>query len=118
MCIVSFVGDYYKDKWPWIKPYIDPNIQPDPFRFPDKYPDMVPQPKISEWFKPQVSKEDFDNLKKEVEEMKKLLIRAKEYDEKNDMPDCEIEDKIRILREVARLVGVDLDDVLKKKDAE
>ena len=118
MCIVSFVGDYYKDKWPWIEPYINPDKQPIPF--PYKFPDPPEKPKeipdITDWFKPQVSREEFDKLKKEVEEMKELLKRAKEYDEKNNEPDCEIEDKMRILREVARLVGIDLDDVLKKKE--
>ena len=62
-----------------------------------------------------VSKEEFDALKKEVEEMKQLLIKAKIYDEKNNEPNCEIEEKMAKLREIAKLVGLDLDEVLNNK---
>jgi uncharacterized protein YlxW (UPF0749 family) len=62
-----------------------------------------------------VSQEEFNSLKKEVEEMKELLIKAKIYDEKNNEPNCEMEEKISKLREIAKLVGIDLDEVLKNK---
>lgn len=93
MCVVSFVGDHFQDKWEPYKPYIITNPIP---------------------FGP--SQQEFDKLKKEVEEMKTLLKKAKIYDEKNNEPNCEIEDKMNFLREVAKLVGIDLDDVIKKKD--
>lgn len=64
---------------------------------------------------PEVSKLEFDQLKKEVIEMKELLRKAKIYDEENNEPDCEIETKMNFLREIAKLVGVELDDVLKPK---
>lgn len=92
MCVVSFVGDHFNDKWKQL-PYQ---------QFFQSYP--------------QVSKEEFDKLKKEVEEMKQLLIKAKIYDEKNNEPNCEMEDKMAKLREIAKLVGIDLDDVLKRKN--
>lgn len=66
---------------------------------------------------PDVSRAEFEALKKEVEEMKALLKRAKEYDEKNNEPNCEIEEKMAMLRKFADAVGIDLDDVIKKKDA-
>jgi len=62
-----------------------------------------------------VSQEEFRALKKEVEEMKQLLIKAKIYDEKNNEPDCELEEKITKLREIAKLVGIDLDEIFKKQ---
>jgi hypothetical protein len=66
---------------------------------------------------PDVSRAEFEALKREVEEMKALLKRAKEYDEKNNEPNCEIEEKMAMLRKFADAVGIDLDDVIKKKDA-
>jgi len=61
--------------------------------------------------------QNLETIKKEVEEMKALLKRAKEYDEKNNEPNCEIEEKMVMLRKFADAVGIDLDDVIKKKDA-
>ena len=99
MCVVSFIGDHYSDKWKdkW-EPYIPKPEDVQPFVFPH----------------PQISRQEFDNLKKEVEEMRELLRKAKIYDEKNNEPNCEIEDKMKLLREIAKLVGIDLDDVINK----
>jgi hypothetical protein len=93
MCTVSMIGDHFNDKWK--------------------------QPPYQQIFTniPDVSRAEFEALKKEVEEMKALLKRAKEYDEKNNEPNCEIEEKMAMLRKFANAVGIDLDDVIKKKDA-
>ena len=50
-----------------------------------------------------VSRAEFDKLKRDVEELK----RAKEYDE----PDCEMDEKVELIRKVAELVGVDIEDL-------
>jgi hypothetical protein len=99
------VGDHFHDKWR------DNPLVPNPF-FPKR--DPLNQ---SNWMPPktEVTKKEFDKLKAEVEEMKKLLIRAKLYDEANNEPSCEVEEKMEFLRKVAQLVGVDLDDVFKKQ---
>lgn len=47
--------------------------------------------------------------------MKQLLIKAKIYDEKNNEPNCEMEEKIILLKKVAELVGVNLEEVFKNK---
>ena len=93
MCTVSMIGDHFNDKWK--------------------------QPPYQQIFTniPDVNRAEFEALKKEVEEMKALLKRAKEYDEKNNEPNCEIEEKMAMLRKFADAVGIDLDDVIKKKDA-
>lgn len=104
MCVVSMVGDHYRDKW--LPKY--PSLP--------TWPDEVPYPgsfKL-EPFVPGVTREEFNELKKEVAEMVALLKRAKEYDERNNEPDCELEEKMALLRKVAGMVGVDLDDVLAK----
>jgi tRNA U34 2-thiouridine synthase MnmA/TrmU len=61
-----------------------------------------------------VSREEFEALKKEVLEMKALLIKAKEYDERNNEPNCEMEDKVKLLKQVADMVGVDLKEIFGK----
>lgn len=99
MCVVSMIGDHYADKW-------GP-------RMPDWFP-SEPRKKPGATIIPPVniSREEFDALKRDVEEMKKLLKRAKEYDERNNEPDCEVEEKMDLLRRVAKLVGVELNDVI------
>ena len=85
----------------------------------DHFSEKWKQPPYQQIFTniPDVSRAEFEALKKEVEEMKELLKRAKEYDEKNNEPNCEIEEKMAMLRKFADAVGIDLDDVIKKKDA-
>src|SRR4029077_15180212 len=102
MCTVSMIGDHYRDKWKeypwWVEPYTSPYTTP-------FTPNISPPPlapmiqKITE-----ISRVEFEALKKEVEELKKLLVRAKEYDEKNGEPNCEMDEKVAILRAVAKAV--------------
>lgn len=61
-----------------------------------------------------VTKEEFEKLKKDFEAFKKLLLAAKEYDEVTGQPDCEMEDKVAMVRKVAEMLGVDVDDVFGK----
>jgi hypothetical protein len=49
--------------------------------------------------------------------MKALLKRAKEYDERNGEPECEMDEKMAVLRKLAEMVGVNLDDVLGPKSS-
>ncbi len=95
MCVVSMIGDHYNDIWK-----ISPPI-------PDwKYPFCAPIP--------EVSRAEFETLKKTVEEMKELLIKAKEYDARTNQPNCEMEEKVELLKNVAKAVGVDLSEIFKK----
>lgn len=83
MCAVSMVGDHYSDKWKVIT-------------------DLFPTPAVS--------RAEFDELKRDVEECKMLLKRAAEYDRKNNEPECQNDEKLAILRKVAEMVGVNLDE--------
>lgn len=96
MCVVSMVGDHFGQEWPKRYPWIPPSVPT---------PTFIP---------PAPSREEFDRLKLEVELLRGLLEKAKEYDKKNNEPDCEIDDKMKFLRQVAKSVGIDLDEVLKK----
>ena len=86
MCVVSMVGDVYNQQFKKYEPFLD-----------------LPG---------SVTRKEFDELKREVETLKKLLIKAKEYDEKTNQPECEQEEKVALLKKVAEMVGVDLKDVL------
>ena len=110
MCVVSFIGDHYREKWDPYKDIINPfqPLEPIPAI------DPIDLNKIF-YPEPEVSKAEFEKLKKEVEELKILLKKAKIYDEVNNEPDCEIEEKMDFLRKVAALVNIDLDDVFDKK---
>lgn len=104
MCVVSMIGDYGSQilpkKYPWILDYPKEEGKTKILRHP--------------------SQDEFDALKKEVEELKKLLLAAKRIDELTGQPDCEIEDKYAKLKKIAEIVGIDMDDVfigrMKKND--
>lgn len=110
MCTVSMVSDHFMAIWPQkypdtfpISPTSNPSI---PNTQPAvKWPQQVDQ----------ISREEFDALRKDVEEMKLLLQRAKEYDERNNEPHCEMEEKVALIKKVAEMVGVDLGDVFQEK---
>lgn len=89
MCVVSAMGDHYGNKFQ--------------------------QPDYTEFFKNihNVTRAEFEAVKKEVEEMKAILKRAKLYDEQTGQPHCEMEDKVAKLKEIAKLMGVDLSEVFK-----
>lgn len=92
MCVVSMIGDHYSNKWG----------NPPPGLYTKPY---VPADK-------EILKQ-LAELKKEVLEMKELLKLAIEYDKRTNQPDCENEEKIKVLKDVADMVGVSLDDVFK-----
>ena len=115
MCAVSNIGDDFTKKWPnnpanpW-KDIINPNpIYPMPGPWtPGGIPNST-QPFNS------ISREEFNALKKEIEELKKALLVAKKEDEAAGNPDCEMEDKVALLKKIAEVVGVDLSEIFDRK---
>lgn len=103
MCASSYVGDYARDTLPGRYPNIIP--QPLPYQ-----PGVTP---ITQWPPiPSVSRAEFDALKTEVEELKKLLAAAKKYDEATGQRECEQAEKIAFLKKLAEFVGIDLSEAL------
>lgn len=82
MCVVSMVGSGWQDQ------------------FPGSYPSY-----------PNVSPIEFEKLKREVQELKKLIEAAKRFDEVTGQKDCENADKVAFIKEVAKFVGVDIEIV-------
>lgn len=101
------IMDHYWDKW---KPYIPvpqyPNVVPITPTVP-----MVPlvpyTPPVPFTIKPDVPIPQISPA--EIEEFRKLLERAREYDKKHNEPDCEIEEKKQKLRELAEQLGVKIE---------
>lgn len=87
------VADHYMEKWQ------------------DRYQRQMMWPQVVELL---VSRQEFDELRREVAELKSLLARAKEYDERTGQADCESDEKMAVVRQVAKLVGINLDDVIGK----
>lgn len=109
MCVYSMIGDWGRDtlphKHPWIVPQPTPYVphHVDPLRVVTTVVDGIP---------PQVTKAEFDALKRDVEDIKELLKRAKKYDEENGEPNCEVDEKVDLIMKIAELVGVDLGEAL------
>lgn len=112
MCVVSMIGEHYHGKWgPQVIPMTPGVIPAEPIRktpTPDEYQNLQ---RI--WTTP-VTRQEFDALKREVQEMKKLLERAHEYDKRTGQEDCHVDEKMATLRRIAEAVGIDIDEVLKK----
>lgn len=95
MCSVSMIMDHYHDQW-YKRLNPGPAITPWPFVFP-VVPPVVP-------FVMPPSQQ-------EIEEFRQLLERARQYDKDHGQPDCELEDKRRKIRELAKELCVDVEFV-------
>lgn len=93
MCVVSTIIDNWQQqpRRDWFEP----------FKGTEPY-------SIPAW----VPRHEFDTLKREVESLRELIKAAKVYDEKTGQPDCEMKDKVDLLKRVADALGVDLDGIV------
>ena len=82
----------------------------------DGYNDQFPTrwPSVTVYPEPSVPRHEFDALKKEVQELRELLLAAKKFDEETGQPNCEIDEKVEMIKKIAELVGVDMQDVFGK----
>ncbi len=84
MCMVSNVYDYGRGWWDqWNPP---------------QYPQTVPLPFVLT--PPPTKQPTLDDLKAFIEEFKKLVAAAEEFDRKTGQPDCEDQQKSAWMREV------------------
>ena len=96
MCVMSMVVDHYREKW---TPVVIPMIP-----FPGGAGGIGGLPVTLFTTPPQVP----PITAAEIEEFRKLLERAREYDRKNNEPDCEMAEKINALKLIAEKLGVDI----------
>lgn len=102
MCVYSMIADSFFDKWnkPW--KWVDPNTAPqvpwvqpcDPIPY---YPDIPVSPSIK--------KKKKELTQEQIDDLLDLLKRAKEYDKRNNEPDCELEEKKEKIRKLAKELG-------------
>ena len=102
MCVVSAVIDNYEqwrpnifkkydtEDWPTLLPPQDNKIYP--FNY--------------------ASKEEVEELRKEIQMLKDILIKAKLFDDETGQMDCEKVEKVAMLKKIAKALDIDLDDVL------
>lgn len=86
MCTVSMIMDHYREKW---EPYVQPQVVP----YWQQMAPFVKHPAISE---------------AEIEEFRTLLARAREYDKRNNEPDCEMAEKREAILKIAKALGVEI----------
>lgn len=84
MCTVSMIMDHYREQW---QPRLDQVI---PY-----------QGTTTIMLQPAITPE-------EIAEFRKLLERAREYDRKNNEPDCELDEKKQALLAIAAKLGVEI----------
>ena len=90
MCVVSMIMAHYDDEWSRRLQDLQ-RTAPSPFGWPQTSP---PPP-----------------TQQEIDEFRRLLDRAREYDRKNGEPDCELEEKRTRIRKLAEELGVKVDFV-------
>lgn len=90
MCIVSMIGDDWGQT------------------FPKKWPTVPTNPTFPI---PEISRAEFEALKREVEALRELLKEAKRFDAATGQPNCDMDQKVRFLKQIATALGVDLSDV-------
>lgn len=99
MCVVSYIGDDYNRK------------------FKERYPDMTFPYPSTPWtpWAPAISREEFEDLKREVAALKELLLAAKKYDEATGQPDCEMDEKVAFIKKLGEMLGIDMTEVFGQK---
>ena len=94
MCVVSMIMDHYDDEWRRKLTAPPPTWVP---MVPYTVPNSVPHPAAP--------------TQQEIEEFRRLLERAREYDKKNNEPDCELVEKRQKILKLAEELGIKVDFV-------
>ena len=105
MCAVSMVTDYWKKNDQWKYGGIYPGAPSMP---------GVGLPATGGLSYNPPTRAEFEQLRKEMMELKELLKAAKAYDDLTNQPNCEKEENVKVLKKVAEALGVDLNDIFEQ----
>ena len=117
MCVYSMIMDHYEDRWrrlladQWVQQEYQP-YQPYPAYPVPATPLVPPKPQPPSAPVTQPAKPVTGILpvsQEEVEEFRRLLERAREYDRRHREPECEDAEKKRRVRELAERLGLKVD---------
>ncbi len=112
MCVVSMVMDHYEDEWRRRLPYVHPYpTYPLPSWPPSEPPTPVLTPEQIEEIGKQIGQAVLPPkpiTPEEIAEFRRLLDRAREYDKRNNEPECEMESKRQKLLDLAKELGIDI----------
>jgi hypothetical protein len=79
--ILDHYRDYWPQRYPWVQPWDGP-LGPR---------EITPEEKEAE-----------------LQKFKDLVERARKYDKANNEPDCELEEKKKVIQRMADILGVDV----------
>lgn len=120
MCTMSMVMDHYADKWTQ-PPYTYPGIVTTYPSYPGgssvggiggtSSPNQTPPIAWSKLLQPQLPTVPKPKpiTSEEIEEFRTLLERAREYDRKNNEPDCELQEKKQKILDLAAEHGLKIE---------
>ncbi len=101
--------DHYSDRWGQQLPWPIPSYPQYPFSPQQEktYEEQMEEfrKKIKDLNQPVVAQ----ITPAEIEEFRKLLERAREYDKRNNEPSCELDSKKELLLGIAKALGVEID---------
>jgi hypothetical protein len=95
---MSMVLDHFEDRWKQHEPWKPPQPVPLPY-----YPSPYEQGPFEQ---PVIPNREPPITDEEIREFRDLLKRAREYDKKHKQPDCESEQKMKKLLDLAEQLGV------------
>lgn len=116
MCTVSMITDHFREKWqpqvpgPYQVPY-PPNAIPWP-SIPLTPQQPIDLEQLNKLLQPKAAlptAEEIAAFRADMAEFKSLLERAREYDARNNEPNCELESKKAALKAIADHFGVAID---------
>lgn len=99
MCVFSMVTEHYIDK---LSPYVVPQIPPD---FIQPFVEPI---QLAFTLKTELTREEIDQFRRDMVEFKALLERARDYDRRNNQPDCELDSKRQMIKAIAAALGLDV----------
>lgn len=107
MCAVSAVTDHYIKKF---EPYQIPSTIPWPTPAPMPVTPTVPP--YSQIPAPlPITRDEFDQLRKDILEMKEILKVLKEYDKTSNQPHCEKQENVAFLKKLAAQLDIELPEL-------